>query len=212
MASTTEYSMNQFRYNGDVTGCMVEQEITPLYLDWRIDDESAPFYRDVVIDVKNKMNSGDSYYLSFGVPRDLNYNFNVSVKLLNNDKNFQDFIYSNTKTTYQFIKYIPIYKSATDGSRNSLVCLYKVPDHSTNVLPSGDSSEYTHVDENLGPKVARQSLQKENYQINPAYDAPTLESGIFYEVAYPYGVFEGSSIQEYIFYPGYLYHEKIRDI
>lgn len=58
----------------------------------------------------------------------MNYNLNFGVKLMNRNANFNDFLFSNSQTRFQFCRYITTARTAGNGTANSLVCLYKIKD------------------------------------------------------------------------------------
>lgn len=126
----TVYSMNQYIYGGTSGTCMKQVNHKLLYLDWQIDVDSSPYYRDILLQLRTdddsagkSFDNSKSYYLSFGIPRNLNYDLNFSVKLL---QDYDGYIYRSTSTKYQFIKYISTRRTSDNGTSNSLVCLYEL--------------------------------------------------------------------------------------
>ena len=185
--ANTAYSMNQFRYNTGST-CMQEIEAIPYYLDWQIETDTSPFYRDVVFQLPDNQSfeANKSYYLTFGIPRDLNYDFDIAIKLLAPiDGNFR---YNEAKTKYQFVKYINNRRSSTNGTSNSLVTLYKIvgEDHARVAIQS-----YDYPGTNTQPNVNNNSTY-------------TTTNGQFYEVLNP-------GFSGYTYGQNRLYHNRLND-
>lgn len=199
----TVYSMNQYRYNGDGKSkdstCMKDKFAEPKYLDWKIDSETSPYYRDIIVGLTTDDKWGTpgftenhSYYFTFGVPRDLNYDYNIAVKLLDN---YNDYIYESTKTPYQFIKYICARKTSDNGTSNSLVVLYETITEEGE-LPNHPKTAIQHCERTVDGKGWK-------VEVNPTRPQKVEESGFFYEVL-------NVSIG-YCYYPNVLYHNQITD-
>jgi hypothetical protein len=115
--------MDQFRYNGTTGSCMTSVEGAADYLDWKIETETSPLYRDVYFKLNNgEFSKNSPYYFTFGIPRNSNYDFNIAIKLLKYDEDAM--VYTEANTPYQFIKYVSSKRSANGQIANSLVVLY----------------------------------------------------------------------------------------
>ena len=183
------YDMNQFVYTGTSSVCMKEIGADVSYLDWQIGSESSPYYRDVLVKLKNSttgeiesFTTGKSYYLSFGIPRNLNYDLNIAIKLLVTSDSY---VYDVTKTQFQFIKYISAYRTTTGGATNSLVCLYQ---------KNGENNARSAIRYSVDPNLSSTDIQTIQAQNVNRY---------FYEINDP--------SEGYIYLPNVLYHNQLTD-
>lgn len=202
----TVYSMNQYRYNGGNTCMTLINSGRAKYLDWKIETDTSPFYRDIVFDINAQQESSETsqtliantpYYFRFAIPRDINYDLDISIKLLKEIN--PPYSYKETSTSYQFIKYISNRRISSKGTHNNLVVLYQLDGENI----GKDVSNTNH---------ARTALQSYLYPgINPIPQLPTysnpelqtVNNGQFLEVlAPPVG---------YIYYEKVLYHNKAND-
>lgn len=200
----TVYSMNQYIYGGKNDDCMKQINHKLLYLDWKIDSESSPYYRDILIaplagdpgtDGANiSFENNESYYVSFGIPRNLNYNLNFSVKLL---VNYDGYIYNASTTKYQFIKYLTTRRTSDNGTSNSLVCLYELKEEPNTVRSAARWGAATDVN-TVMPHAPYTPDQ---------FKANNMTSRYFYEVQNPVG----PTNPQYIYYPYVLYHNRNND-
>lgn len=195
MADTT-YSMNQFRYNGGAE-CLNSVNIKPLYLDWQIDTSNSPYYRDILLQTEDgsSFEANTSYCLTFGIPRNLNYDLNFSIKLL---KDYEGYLYDSAKTAFQFVRYISAKRTTTDGTRNSLVCLYQI---------NGEDAGRSAIRYDTG------NTQNDVNYIFPVQPDEVSPAGagtqrFFYEIQDPVGISGETGPASYTYYPNILYHNK----
>ena len=122
--ATTYYQMDQHRF---ISSDQYIKTLNPVqsFQKWRI-SESSPVYKDVLIKLSNgTFKKDESYYLEFDINKSINYSLSFSLKFLNTSS-IENAIYSDTGTSYQFIRFLEILKKGSSDISNSLVCMYKI--------------------------------------------------------------------------------------
>lgn len=208
MASTV-YNMGQYRYpSSSSSNLMYKENVTPYYLDWQIDTSSSPYYRDILLQKENgAFERNASYYLTFGIPRNLNYDLNFSIKLL---RDYDGYIYNSAKTVFEFIRYISTKRTMTDGSSNSLICLYQLERaNETETITNPEKDARTAI--RYGEGEIRNPIESDIFPSGEDYTISKISTPrFFYDILDPIGVVADST-KTYTYYPNVLYHDILTD-
>ena len=198
------YGMGQFRYSGASNTCMENKNISVKSLDWQIETDTSPWYRDIIIQLLDSNGNptnfelDQSYYLEFGIPQDLNYALAFAVDFIEYSGNNSRFRYEESKTVYQFLRYIEVLRKVSEGTTNSLVCLYKIKDKAGSI-----------IDANPRAAISNKSfiLDDTAYTNDTSVKRPTTETGVFFEINNP----TANGTQNYTYYKNVLYHDRLSD-
>lgn len=123
--ATTYYQMDQHRF---ISADQYLEDMEPIqdYEKWQISD-SSPVYKDALIKLPSgKFTKDESYYLSFEINKSINYSLGFSLKFLDTTTVQNPPIYSETGTSYQFIRFLEVLKTGSTGMNSSLICMYKI--------------------------------------------------------------------------------------
>ena len=196
----TVYGMGQYRYTKG-TQCMEPISYTLQYLDWQTYTDTAPFYRDIIfVRDEEGFQANVPYYFKFAIPRNLNYNYDVAIKLVNTNQ-LNDYIYTEEKIDYQFIKYISAKQISQQGSNNNKVVLYQINEENNSDAYPGTLTNHARTAieyyQNIDPNTS------ENFEFTGSNQTDSRYSGQFYPINNPG---EG-----YEYYPYHLYENKINN-
>lgn len=203
MASNITYSMGQYRYNGDSETCMQSVTINVANLDWQDQSTTSPWYRDIIITPPNTLSTDTSYYLTFGIPRNQNYNLNFELKLFETKPELY-----NESLNYQFVKHFNVQRVSAGNSSNSRVVLYQMKTKKdTGIEEEGWArAAVENWDKELPPKYKEDGSNwytwDRFYPVSVTVDAnsnPTTETNI---VFYPHYLYYATNLRRYWMYRG----------
>ena len=132
------YTMSQYRYNGNSSVlyskfALDSNNLIVKYLDWSdADNDSGNFrskgfyYRDIAISLRGqKFKKNQSYFVSFDLPRDLNFDYNFSLMLFNFYYNQigstvqTNMYWSELSDYYQFIRFFKVDRGSGRSSEET---------------------------------------------------------------------------------------------